>query len=271
MAVETMRVRLLVPVVFLALAALNAAGAARSIGAFIGQGGLQPALLALYAVLRTVVAIAFALFTVQRSEPHRRARGPVAFLACAVAMLAVVPVTGPSSDTSSALLLAGDAVAVVGSVWIFASVLALGRCFGVLPEARCLVMRGPYRLVRHPVYLGEIAVLVGLTIAAPAVSHLAMLAVFILAQSVRMRLEETALTEAFPEYAAYAAGTRRLLPIPRPALDAHRAVSHPLHPDLRPGRTGASSVVPAVGVGLALATPGRGRPANWKPATKGSQ
>jgi protein-S-isoprenylcysteine O-methyltransferase Ste14 len=218
-----MRLRLVVPAVFLTLAAVNAAGAVRAVGAFDAHGGLRPGLLALYAVLRTGIALAFAFFTLQRSEARRRARGPLAFLACAVAMLAVVPVAGPNAGTPPALLLAGDAVAVGGSLWIFASVLALGRCFGVLPEARGLVTRGPYRLVRHPVYLGEIAALAGLTIAAPALSHLAMFAVFVFAQLTRMRLEEAALTEAFPEYAAYAARTSRLLP--RPAALLQRPAS----------------------------------------------
>jgi protein-S-isoprenylcysteine O-methyltransferase Ste14 len=213
----------LVPAVFLALAAVNAAYAAPAIGAFAAHVDVRLALLALYAVLRTAVALAFALFTAQRSQPRRRAREPLAFVACAVAMLAVVPVAGPGSGTPPALLLAGDAVAVGGSVWIFASVLALGRCFGVLPEARGLVTRGPYRLVRHPVYLGEIAAMAGLTLAAPALSHLAILAVFVFAQSVRMGLEEAALTEAFPEYAAYAARTSRLLP--RPAALLQRSPS----------------------------------------------
>jgi protein-S-isoprenylcysteine O-methyltransferase Ste14 len=213
-----MRLRLLVPVVFLALAAADAADAARAVSAFATHMDLRLALLALHAVLRTAVALAFAFFTAQRSEPRRRARGPVAFLACAVAMLAVVPVAGPGAGTPSALLLAGDAVAAGGSLWIFASVLALGRCFSVLPEARGLITRGPYRLVRHPVYLGEIVALAGLTIAAPALGHLAILAVFVAAQLTRMRLEEAALTEAFPEYAAYAARTRRLLPAPKVAL-----------------------------------------------------
>ncbi len=208
----------LVPAVFLALAAVNAAGAVRAVDAFDAHGGLRPGLLALYAVLRTAVGLAFAFFTAQRSQPRRRARDPLAFVACAVAMLAVFPVAGPGAGTPSALLLAGDAIAVGGSVWIFASVLALGRCFGVLPEARGLVTRGPYRLVRHPVYLGEIVALAGLTIAAPAPVHVAMLAVFVLAQSVRMRLEEAALTEAFPEYVAYAARTSRLLPRPAALL-----------------------------------------------------
>jgi protein-S-isoprenylcysteine O-methyltransferase Ste14 len=34
-----------------------------------------------------------------------------------------------------------------------ASLLALGRSFGVRPALRSLVTRGPYRLVRHPLYL----------------------------------------------------------------------------------------------------------------------
>jgi protein-S-isoprenylcysteine O-methyltransferase Ste14 len=212
--------------VFIALATVAGANAAHAIGAFAGHTSTRLALLALHAVLRAAVGLAFAFFTAQRSEPHRRARKPVAFLACAVAMLIVVLGSGPSSDTPSALLLVGDTVAVAGSLWIFASVLALGRCFGVLPEARGLVTRGPYRLVRHPVYLGEIVALAGLTIAAPALSHVAIFAVFVFAQSVRMRLEEAALTEAFPEYAAYAARTSRLLP--RPTAPLRRPSTPPL-------------------------------------------
>jgi protein-S-isoprenylcysteine O-methyltransferase Ste14 len=222
-----MRLRL-VPLVFLALAMVAGASAAHALGAFAGHPGMRLALLALYAVLRMVVALAFAFFTAQRSEPHRRSREPLAFVACAVAMLAVVPISGPGSDTPSVLLLAGDAVAVGGSLVMFVSVLALGRCFGVLPEARGLVTRGPYRLVRHPVYLGEIVAMTGLTVAAPAWVHVAVLIVFVAAQLTRMRLEEAALTEAFPEYAAYAARTSRLLPtpaalLPRPPLAARQS------------------------------------------------
>jgi protein-S-isoprenylcysteine O-methyltransferase Ste14 len=139
----------------------------------------------------------------------------MAFAACAAAVLAVLAMAEPPRDTPQLLLAAGDTVAVLGCVWQLVSVLALGRCFGLLPEARGLVRRGPYRLVRHPVYLGEIVALVGLTIAAPVPQNAILLAVLVGAQLVRARYEERALADAFPEYIGYMQTTRRLLPLLR--------------------------------------------------------
>lgn len=39
-------------------------------------------------------------------------------------------------------------------LWLAWSVLSLRKNFSVMPEARALVRRGPYRIVRHPMYLG---------------------------------------------------------------------------------------------------------------------
>ncbi len=51
-------------------------------------------------------------------------------------------------DTVTALLsAAGLAIVVVGKV-------ALGRSFGIAPANRGVVVRGPYVLVRHPIYTG---------------------------------------------------------------------------------------------------------------------
>jgi protein-S-isoprenylcysteine O-methyltransferase Ste14 len=124
----------------------------------------------------------------------------------------IVLLQGPPEAAATSLVLAGDLVALVACVWLLAAVVALGRCFGVLPEARGLVTRGPYAVVRHPVYLGEVAACAGLVLAAPTPWNLAVAAVFVGAQAVRMRLEENELGHHFPEYARYAADTPKLLP-----------------------------------------------------------
>ncbi len=175
-----------------------------------------------YASLRTAVVVAFSLFVFTRGPSRRPARDPVAFAACAAAVGSLVLLQAPQEGTATSLVLAGDIVALAACIWLLAAVLVLGRCFGVLPEARGLVTRGPYGIVRHPVYLGELAACAGLALAAPTAWNLFVAAVFFGAQAVRMRLEETELGEHFPEYARYAAETPRLLPRLAPRRSAGR-------------------------------------------------
>ena len=51
---------------------------------------------------------------------------------------------------------AGLVVVTVAAVWGLASLLSIGRRFGVRPAARGLATTGTYRLVRHPIYLGHV-------------------------------------------------------------------------------------------------------------------
>lgn len=205
--------RWLVPAVFGAAAIGIGARAIESVHSSVAHPGGRVILIALYLGLRTGVALAFAVFTVGRAQPHKRSRRPLALIACMVAMGTVISFQPPDAATASGLVLAGDALAVLSCVWLLAAVLTLGRCFGVLPEARGLVTAGPYRLVRHPVYLGELGACSGLALASPSLFNAAILAIFLAAQIVRMGFEERALAAAFPDYAAYAAHTPRLLPL----------------------------------------------------------
>jgi len=106
---------------------------------------------------------------------------------------------------STLLVLFGSAAAVIALV-------RLGRSFSMMSEARRLVTSGPYRFVRHPLYLAEELAIIGISLQFFSLSTALVLAVQIAFQLRRMRNEEAVLTESFAEYAAYRQRTARLLP-----------------------------------------------------------
>jgi protein-S-isoprenylcysteine O-methyltransferase Ste14 len=178
----------------------------------IASGGAHLWLGAGFAALKAAVGVSFAACVVGREPARRRSREPIAFAACALALGSLLALRLPERGQPSALAIAGEAIALLGCCVLLRSVLSLGRSFSLLPEARRLVTAGPYRYVRHPVYLGEITICGGLVLASVGVRNLVCAALFAAAQAYRMRLEERALSATFPEYPAYAARTGRLLP-----------------------------------------------------------
>jgi protein-S-isoprenylcysteine O-methyltransferase Ste14 len=124
--------------------------------------------------------------------------------------LAVLPKAdlGPIwSITSTVLIIGGTTLSFVVLRW-------LGRSFSILAEARRLVTEGPYRFVRHPLYLCEGIAIVGVLL--QVISPWAVLIAIVIAmiQYRRMINEEAVLNSAFPaEYQAYAARTPRIVPV----------------------------------------------------------
>ena len=121
-----------------------------------------------------------------------RRRVPIGFLAGVVAL-------GLARPTPRSLA-AGGAVAVVGElIRIWAA--------GHLEKGREVTMSGPYRLTRHPLYLGSAIMGIGVAIASASVV-VAMLTVGYLAVTLSAAIasEERHLTEkfgrAYPEYRA---------------------------------------------------------------------
>jgi protein-S-isoprenylcysteine O-methyltransferase Ste14 len=197
--------RTLVKLAFVVMAASAVAVAVRAVR-------VDPAAHAATSVLRALVAVAFAAAVARRVPARRRTTEPLAYAACFVAVISLLLISPPGDGAPAARVLAGDLVALAGIGWLLASALALGTCFGVLPEARGLVTRGPYGLVRHPVYLGELVAAAGLLLASPTWVNAGLALVFAVAQLVRMRLEEAELVRVFPAYRAYAAAVPRLVP-----------------------------------------------------------
>lgn len=88
----------------------------------------------------------------------------------------------------------------------------LRHSFSVLPEARRLVTSGPYSLIRHPVYLFEEITLFGVMLQFIQPWAFLVFAIQMCFQFARIPFEERVLADAYPEYAAYASRTARLLP-----------------------------------------------------------
>jgi protein-S-isoprenylcysteine O-methyltransferase Ste14 len=197
---------------FFAGALASAASARSPIADLLDEATVHSTAVLVAAALKAAVFLAFAVFVLLRDPARNPSRRPIAFAAAAVALLSIAFVRVPEETTATATVVAGDAVSAVGLIACLFAVLALGRCFSVLPEARGLVTDGPYAVVRHPLYLGELVACAGLVIAAPTAINLVFAGAFLGAQLVRMRLEEEALAAEFPEYLAYAARTPRLVP-----------------------------------------------------------
>ncbi|HLB75907.1 MAG TPA: isoprenylcysteine carboxylmethyltransferase family protein, partial [Candidatus Dormibacteraeota bacterium] len=105
-----------------------------------------------------------------------------------------------------------DICLACGMIWALYSLSYLRNRFSIVPEARGLETSGPYELVRHPIYLGEIIAGLGLVIPTLFSLHAIVFAVFVGAQLVRTYFEERVLRSTYAEYAAYTRRTHRLIP-----------------------------------------------------------
>ena len=88
----------------------------------------------------------------------------------------------------------------------------LGRAFSVLPQARVFVYSGPYKYVRHPLYLAEQIGTWGLMLQFKQPWSILIAVASLAAQFPRMKYEEEILQETFPRYSHYAKNIYQLIP-----------------------------------------------------------
>ncbi len=120
-------------------------------------------------------------------------------------------------DLSPALQYAGLAIAATGAAFAAWAMWSLGRSYGIRMDifaGHALVTRGPYALVRHPMYLGIVLFHLGATLALESPLLLAATGLIVVPYTaLRIAAEERVLREAFgDEYARYQRRVRPLLP-----------------------------------------------------------
>ena len=143
-----------------------------------------------------------------RGGPWLLAQGPLMLLAVAVPPWLGALASGPQRWAAAALLLAGMALGI-------ASRRALGVSFSPFPrpvEGGSHIARGPYRYVRHPMYVAIVLTAAGWAFlwqsAAGAILALPLLAFF----DLKSRREERWLEAAYPSYADYRRRVKRFIP-----------------------------------------------------------
>jgi protein-S-isoprenylcysteine O-methyltransferase Ste14 len=113
---------------------------------------------------------------------------------------------------SAALLAASKAVILLAIVLGTATLLNLGRSFGILIAIRSVKTRGLYGLVRHPMYATDILWKIGMLLKKPCALNAAIFAASVACYVWRALLEERFLA-AQPEYREYMARVKyRFIP-----------------------------------------------------------
>ncbi len=103
-------------------------------------------------------------------------------------------------------------VFVVGVAIAIASFLFLARNFAILPAVRDIVVRGPYAVVRHPAYAGELLMIGACCLSAPGLDTALPLVAALPMVMIRVTAEERVLASEL-EYERYTRKVRwRILP-----------------------------------------------------------
>lgn len=117
----------------------------------------------------------------------------------AAAVLTTVSLIGPPlvRATDAAPLAADAATAMLSAIGLGLVVvgkIALGRSFGLVPANRGIVVRGPYTMVRHPIYTGYLITHIAFLLAQPTPWNAGVLVVADIALVLRALMEEQILS-----------------------------------------------------------------------------
>jgi protein-S-isoprenylcysteine O-methyltransferase Ste14 len=108
----------------------------------------------------------------------------------------------PGGHAAGAFAQLGTALQIIGAAVAALCLLELGRSFGVVAANRGVKSRGPYGVVRHPIYAAYVVATAGYLCSAPTWWNAGVVVVAIAAQCRRIAAEEAVLYRS-AEYRAY--------------------------------------------------------------------
>jgi protein-S-isoprenylcysteine O-methyltransferase Ste14 len=137
--------------------------------------------------------------------PARKTDRTGLILGLMAALLPILSETNPAGISPTL-----TAIGVAGELLVLWSLIKLGRRFGIAPADRGLVVSGPYRFVRHPMYAGELILRLALSAgSAESSSAWFLIPLMLVLQALRAIREE----RVIKGYADYANSVRwRFLP-----------------------------------------------------------
>jgi protein-S-isoprenylcysteine O-methyltransferase Ste14 len=108
--------------------------------------------------------------------------------------------------------LASTVCVLIGMIMMLVTIRHLGRSFSLVPQARSVVQTGPYRWIKHPLYLAEEIAVLGVVLQFLTPVTVIIFVLHIGIQVTRILYEEDLLRRNCPEYSSYEASRWRLVP-----------------------------------------------------------
>jgi protein-S-isoprenylcysteine O-methyltransferase Ste14 len=152
--------------------------------------------------------------------PGQRGEGYVVIQLILIALVLFGPRTWPGLPEWPAAVVwtalpLGIALIAIGVGLIVSGIVALGRNLAAVPRPKqgaTLVERGPYRVVRHPMYTGAILIAFGWALAVAGTLSLAYACMVVAFLAIKTAREERWLREELEGYVEYERRVRRLIP-----------------------------------------------------------
>jgi protein-S-isoprenylcysteine O-methyltransferase Ste14 len=183
-------------------------GVANKIGASLTDP--WPSLLSSFCI--AIFYMLLALMIMTRSSAKAQADGLLPRIAAFVGTYLPWTITFFGKTDQALPNLLSTACVLTGMIMMLFTIRHLGRSFSLVPQARSVVQTGPYRWIKHPLYLAEEIAILGVALQYLTPVTVIVLGLHIGVQVCRILYEEDLLRRNCPEYSRYETSRWRLIP-----------------------------------------------------------